>query len=139
MEKGNVLAVIDPRPFEVQLAQGRGPDGPRSGLSEKRSPRSGAIPGSLQQDSIPGQQLDTQEALVRQYEGIVKADQGQIDGAGLQLTYCRITAPVSGRIGLRLVDPGNMVHAADANGLGRHHPASAHHGHLPIPVVFTGR
>ena len=70
-----------------------------------------------EQDSIPKQQLDTQEALVRQYEGIVKADQGQIDSAKLQLIYCQITAPIGGRIGLRLVDPGNMVHASDPNGL----------------------
>ena len=69
------------------------------------------------QDSIPRQQLDTQEALVRQYEGAIKVDQGQIDSAKLQLTYSRITAPISGRIGLRLVDAGNMVHAADAGGL----------------------
>ena len=68
-------------------------------------------------DSIPRQQLDTQEALVRQNEGAVKIDQGQIDNAKLQLTYSRITAPISGRIGLRLVDPGNMVHAADTGGL----------------------
>ena len=61
--------------------------------------------------------MDTQEALVRQYEGAVKADQGQIDNAKLQLVYCRITAPISGRVGLRLVDPGNIVHASDANGL----------------------
>lgn len=69
------------------------------------------------QDSIPRQQLDTQEALVRQNEGAVKIDQGQIDSAKLQLTYSRITAPISGRIGLRLVDAGNLVHAADAGGL----------------------
>ena len=61
--------------------------------------------------------MDTQEALVRQYEGSVKVDQGQIDSAKLQLTYSRITAPISGRIGLRLVDPGNMVHATDTGGL----------------------
>ena len=70
-----------------------------------------------EQDSIPKQQLDTQEGLVSQYEGAVKADQGQIDSAKLQLVYCNITAPISGRIGLRLVDPGNIVHANDANGL----------------------
>ena len=69
------------------------------------------------QDSIPKQQLDTQEALVRQYEGTVKADQGQIDNAKLQLVYSRITAPISGRVGLRLVDPGNIIHATDPNGL----------------------
>src|SRR5258708_31594462 len=69
------------------------------------------------QDSIAKQQVDTQEALVRQYEGTVKFDQGQIDNARLQLTYSRITAPVSGRLGLRLVDAGNIIRASDANGL----------------------
>lgn len=69
------------------------------------------------QDSIPQQQLATQESLVSQYEGAIKVDQGQIDNARLQLTYCRITAPITGRVGLRLVDPGNIVHAADTNGL----------------------
>jgi multidrug efflux system membrane fusion protein len=66
---------------------------------------------------IPKQQLDTQEALVKQYEGVVKSDQGLIDNARLQLTYCHITSPISGRVGLRLVDPGNMVRATDQNGL----------------------
>jgi multidrug efflux system membrane fusion protein len=61
--------------------------------------------------------VDTQEALVRQYEGTVKFDQGQIDNAKLQLIYSTITAPIGGRLGLRLVDPGNIVHASDANGL----------------------
>lgn len=69
------------------------------------------------QDSIAKQQLDTQEALVRQLEGTVKNDQGQIDSAKLNLVYCRITAPISGRVGLRLVDPGNIVHVTDTNGL----------------------
>jgi multidrug efflux system membrane fusion protein len=69
------------------------------------------------EDSIAQQQLATQESLVRQYQGAVKVDQGQIDNARLQLVYCRITAPITGRVGLRLVDPGNIVHATDANGL----------------------
>jgi multidrug efflux system membrane fusion protein len=73
--------------------------------------------GLLQQGFIPKQQLDTQEALVRQLEGMVQADQGQIDNAKLQITYSRITAPINGRIGLRLVDQGNLVRANDANGL----------------------
>ena len=70
-----------------------------------------------QQDSVQKQQLDTQEALVKQYEGVVKTDQGLIDSAKLQLVYCRITSPITGRVGLRLVDPGNIVRATDANGL----------------------
>jgi multidrug efflux system membrane fusion protein len=69
------------------------------------------------QDSIPKQQLDTQAALVRQYEGSIETDQSQIDNAKLQLVYSKICSPINGRVGLRLVDPGNMVHAADANGL----------------------
>src|SRR5215813_6503004 len=84
-----------------------------------------------QQDFIPKQQLDTQEAMVRQLEGIVKADQSQIDNAKLQLIYSRITAPISGRIGLRLVDPGNMVRANDTNGL------LVITQLTPITVVFT--
>ncbi len=115
--KGSLLAVIDPRPFQVQLTQAEGQMArdleqllnSRLDLERYRT--------LWKQDSIPRQQLDTQEALVRQYEGAVKIDQGQIDSAKLQLTYSRITAPISGRIGLRLVDPGNMVHATDANGL----------------------
>ncbi|MES1163935.1 MAG: efflux RND transporter periplasmic adaptor subunit, partial [Rhizobacter sp.] len=71
----------------------------------------------LQQDSIARQQLDTQEALVRQYEATVKMDHAAIDSARLQLTYSRITAPIGGRLGLRQVDLGNIVRAGDANGL----------------------
>jgi multidrug efflux system membrane fusion protein len=71
----------------------------------------------LTQDSISKQQVDTQEALVRQYQGAVQSDQGAIDNAKLQITYARVTAPIGGRVGLRLVDPGNMVHASDSNGL----------------------
>ena len=70
-----------------------------------------------EQDSVAKQQLDTQEALVRQLEGTVKNDQGQIDSAKLNLVYCQITAPINGRVGLRLVDPGNIVHVTDTNGL----------------------
>jgi membrane fusion protein, multidrug efflux system len=71
----------------------------------------------IQQDAIPKQQLDTQLATVEQLKGAIKTDQATIDDAKLQLTYCHITAPISGRIGLRMVDAGNMVHAADPNGL----------------------
>lgn len=115
--KGSLLAVIDPRPFQVLLTQAEGQmardreqlNNARMDLERYRT--------LWKQDSIPRQQLDTQDALVRQFEGAVKVDQGQIDSAKLQLTYSRITAPISGRIGLRLVDPGNMVHATDAGGL----------------------
>jgi len=71
----------------------------------------------LAQDSIAKQQVDTQESLVHQYEATLQADQAAIDNANLQLTYSRVTAPISGRVGLRQVDPGNIVHASDANGI----------------------
>src|SRR5205823_6695869 len=71
----------------------------------------------LAQDSIAQQQVASQEALVRQYEGTVKTDQAQIASAKLQLTYSRLTAPASGRLGLRQIDAGNMIHASDPNGL----------------------
>ena len=115
--KGSLLAAIDPRPFEVQLTQAEGQmarDREQLGNARLDLERYRTL---WKQDSIPRQQLDTQEALVRQNEGAVKVDQGQIDSAKLQLTYSRITAPISGRIGLRLVDAGNMVHASDPGGL----------------------
>src|SRR6185436_20529590 len=71
----------------------------------------------LKQDSIARQQLDTQEALVRQYEATAKMNQAAIDSARLQLVYSRITAPIGGRLGLRQVDVGNIIRAGDANGL----------------------
>jgi multidrug efflux system membrane fusion protein len=85
----------------------------------------------FEQDSIAKQQVDTQAALVRQYEGAVKVDQSQIDNARLQLAYARITAPIDGRVGLRLVDPGNIVRAGDATGLVVITQLA------PIAVVFT--
>jgi membrane fusion protein, multidrug efflux system len=83
------------------------------------------------QDSIQKQQLDTQESLVRQTEGIVKNDWGQIDSVKLQLIYCRITASISGRVGLRLVDPGNIVQTTDTTGIVVITQLQ------PIAVVFT--
>ncbi len=117
VSKGQLLARIDPRPFEVQLTQAEGQMARDQALLKNAVLDLERYRGLWQQDSIPKQQLDTQEALVRQYEGTVRADQGPIDNAKLQLVYCRITAPLSGRVGLRLVDPGNIIHAADPNGL----------------------
>ncbi len=114
---GELIATIDPRPFEVQLAQAEGQLARDEALLQNARLDLERYRVLWQQDSIPKQQLDTQEALVRQDEGAIKTDQGQIDNAKLQLLYCRITSPVTGRIGLRLVDPGNIVHAADVNGL----------------------
>jgi multidrug efflux system membrane fusion protein len=85
----------------------------------------------FKQDSIAKQQVDTQAALVRQYEGTVRTDQALVDNARLQLSYARITAPISGRLGLRQVDQGNVVHATDANGVVVITEVQ------PITVVFT--
>jgi multidrug efflux system membrane fusion protein len=117
VKKGDLLALIDPRPFEVQLAQAEGQLArDQATLANAKIDRD-RYRVLWQQDSISKQQLDTQEALVKQYEGAVRVDQGLIDGAKLQLIYCRITSPIAGRIGLRLVDPGNMVRTSDTNGL----------------------
>ncbi len=117
VNQGDLLATIDPRPFQVQLTQAEGQLARDQALLKNALVDLERYRVLWQQDSVQRQQLDTQEALVRQYEGVVKTDQGQIDNAKLQLVYCRITSPITGRVGLRLVDPGNIVHAADANGL----------------------
>ena len=115
--QGQLLAEIDPRPYQVQLAQANGQlarDAAQLKNAEIDFERYREL---WAKDSIAKQQVDTQEALVRQYRGTVEADQGQVDSAKLQLTYAHITAPISGRVGLRPVDAGNQVHASDANGL----------------------
>ncbi len=117
VQAGELLAQIDPRPFEVQLTQAQGQMARDQSLLANARRDLERYRQLYQQDSIAQQQLTSQESLVRQYEGAVKVDQGQIDNAKLQLTYSRISAPISGRLGLRQVDPGNIVHAADPNGL----------------------
>jgi multidrug efflux system membrane fusion protein len=114
---GDVLMEIDPRPYQVQLTQAEGQlardqatlDNARIDLSRYQT--------LLRQNAIPEQQVATQRSTVAQNEGVVKTDQGQVDAAKLNLIYTRITSPITGRIGLRLVDAGNIVHASDANGL----------------------
>jgi len=117
VKAGDVLAEIDPRPYQAQLAQAEGQMARDQALLANARIDVERYRGLYAQDSIAKQQVDTQEALVRQYEGTVKFDQGQIDNAKLQLLYSTITAPVGGRLGLRLVDAGNIVRAGDANGL----------------------
>jgi multidrug efflux system membrane fusion protein len=117
VSSGDLLAKIDPRPFEAQLTQAEGQMARDQALLKNAQLDLQRFRLLLEKAAIPRQQADTQEALVHQYEGAVKADQGQIDNVKLQLVYCRITAPISGRVGLRLVDPGNIVHATDPNGL----------------------
>lgn len=117
VKAGDLLAEIDPRPFQVQLEQAQGQLARDRALLENARLDLERYRTLVAQEAASAQQLDTQQALVRQYEGAVKSDQGQVDNARLQLTYARITAPFSGRLGLRLVDPGNLVRAGDANGL----------------------
>lgn len=117
VKAGDLLAQIDPRPFEVQLTQAQGQLAKDQALLKNAQLDLERYRTLLAQDSISKQQVDTQESLVRQDEGTVKADQGQVDNAKLQLTYSRVTAPISGVVGLRQVDPGNIIHATDANGL----------------------
>jgi multidrug efflux system membrane fusion protein len=117
VKAGDLLAQIDPRPFEVQLTQANGQMARDQALLRNAQIDLERYRTLLTQDSISKQQVDTQEALVRQYQGAVQSDQGAIDNAKLQITYARVTAPIGGRVGLRLVDPGNMVHASDSNGL----------------------
>jgi multidrug efflux system membrane fusion protein len=128
---GDFLAQVDPRPFQVQLEQAAGQLAKDHALLRNAELDLQRYRNLIAEDSIARQQLDTQEALVRQYEATIRVDQSQVDNAKLQLTYARITAPVSGRLGLRLVDLGNIVHANDANGL-----VVITQVH-PITVVFT--
>ena len=114
---GELLARIDPRPFEVQLTQAEGQMARDVAQLKNAQLDFERYRVLWEQDSVSRQVLDTQEALVRQLEGAIKTDQGQIDSAKLQLVYCRINSPISGRVGLRLVDPGNIVHATDTSGL----------------------
>jgi multidrug efflux system membrane fusion protein len=117
VEKGQLLAEIDPRPFQVQLEQAEGQLArDRATLANAQADLS-RYQNLFQSGVIAKQQLDTQSAAVQQSEGTLSADQGAIDNAKLQLTYAKITAPISGRIGLRLVDAGNMIHASDPNGI----------------------
>jgi multidrug efflux system membrane fusion protein len=131
VRSGELLAQIDPRPFEVQLTQAQGQMLRDQALLKNAQIDLARYRELIKEDLIPQQQLDTQEYLVRQYEGIVKTDQGQIDNAKLQLIYSRITSPITGRVGLRLVDQGNIVQANDTNGLAVITQLQ------PITVVFT--
>ena len=114
---GQLIAEIDPRPFEVQLLQAEGQSEHDQAILANAKVDLERYRALYAEDSIPRQQYDTQIALVRQSEAAVKADQGPVESAKLQLVYTRITAPITGRIGLRQIDPGNIVHVADQNGL----------------------
>ena len=129
--KGDLLAEIDPRPFKVQLAQAEGQlakDEAALSVAQRSLERYNALASSR---AITPQQIDEQVALVKQSEGAIKTDRSAIDHAQLQLTYCRIASPITGRIGLRLVDPGNIVRVNDPSGLAVVTQLQ------PIALVFT--
>ena len=117
VHQGDALLEIDARPYQVQLEQAEGQLAKDQAQLRDVQVNYERYQLLYKEGVIPKQQLDTQGAQVGQFEGAIKGDQGLIDSAKLQLVYSRITAPISGRIGLRLVDSGNIVHATDTNGL----------------------
>jgi multidrug efflux system membrane fusion protein len=132
VKKGDLLAVIDPRPYQVQLEQAQA-----QLFKDQASLRDARLnlerfKGLLQNSgAMSQQQVDTQASTVDQLDGAVRNDQATIDNAKLQLVYCHITSPIDGRVGLRQVDPGNIVHAADTN------PMLIITQLQPITVIFT--
>jgi len=131
VKEGALLIVIDPRPYQVQLEQMQAQI-----FKDQASLRDARLnleryTTLIPSGSIAQQQVDTQKSTVDQLDGQVRTDQAQIDNAKLQLVYCNITAPFTGRVGLRQVDPGNIVHAADTN------PMLILTQLQPIAVIFT--
>lgn len=114
---GEVLAEIDPRPFDAALQQAEGQLARDEALLSSARSDLDRYTTLLTQDSIAKQQVDDQAALVRQYAGAVQADRGTVASARLQRDFTRITAPIAGRVGLRQVDVGNAVHTSDTNGV----------------------
>ena len=128
---GDSLVQIDPRPYQAQLTQAEGQLARDKALLENARIDLDRYQTAFSKNAIPKQQLDTQVATVHQYEGTVEFDQGQVDNAQLQITYSHIAAPISGRVGLRLVDGGNIVHATDTN------PLAVITQLQPITVIFS--
>jgi multidrug efflux system membrane fusion protein len=117
VHQGDALIEIDPRPYQVMLEQAEGQLAKDQAQLRDVQVDYERFQLLFKEGVIPKQQLDTQQAQVGQFEGAIKGDQGTIDNAKLQIVYSHITAPISGRVGLRLVDIGNIVHAADTSGL----------------------
>jgi membrane fusion protein, multidrug efflux system len=117
VKKGQLLAQIDPRSYQATLKQYQGTLEQNQALLLSAQQTLQRYQQLYSNASLAKQDLDTQIATVAQYAGLVKTDQGQIDAARLNLEYARVTAPISGRVGLRLTDPGNMVHSTDTTGI----------------------
>jgi multidrug efflux system membrane fusion protein len=131
VHKGDLLLEIDPRPYKVALEQAEGQLVRDQAILENAKVDLDRYAGLLKQNAVNEQQWATQKALVDQTVGIVKTDQGVIDADKLNLVYCNITASITGRVGLRLVDPGNIVHATDTN------PLLVITQIQPISAIFT--
>ncbi|HXP95236.1 MAG TPA: MdtA/MuxA family multidrug efflux RND transporter periplasmic adaptor subunit [Telmatospirillum sp.] len=114
---GDFLAQIDPRPYQLSLAQYEGQLQRDQALLKDAELNLARYKTLVAQDSLARQTLDTQDALVHQYRGTVETDQALVNNAKLNLVYCHIVAPVSGRVGLRQVDPGNYVQTSDSSGI----------------------
>lgn len=131
VHKGDFLAQIDPRPYQMTLEQAQGSLQKDQALLKDAQINLARYQKLGAQNSISKQQLDTQTALVQQYQGNVTADQGQIDASNLNITYCHIVAPITGRVGLRQIDAGNYAQTSDTNGIVTLSQLD------PISVVFT--
>jgi len=131
VKQGELLVVIDPRPFQVQMEQMQAQLFKDQATLRDAKLNLDRYTALIPSGSIAQQQVDTQKATVDQLEGQVRTDQAQVDNAKLQIVYCHITAPFAGRIGLRQVDPGNIVHASDTN------PMLILTQLQPIAVIFT--
>jgi multidrug efflux system membrane fusion protein len=131
VKQGDLLIVIDPRPYQVQLEQMQAQIFKDQATLRDAKLNLDRYTTLIPSGSIAQQQVDTQKSLADQLDGQVRTDQAQIDNAKLQLVYCHITAPFNGRVGLRQVDPGNIVHAADTN------PMLILTQLQPIAVIFT--
>lgn len=117
VHEGDVLIQIDPRPYQVALDQAEGQLAKDEASQNDAKVDLNRYQTLWQEGVVARQQLDTQQATVGQYDGAIKSDVAQINSAKLNLVYSRITSPINGRVGLRLVDPGNIVHATDTNGM----------------------
>lgn len=113
----DLLAVIDPGPYNALLTEAAGQLARDKALLEGAKIDLDRYQAAYQKNAIPKQQYDDQLALLHQDEGTVKFDEGQFTNAQVQLAYCYIRAPFAGRVGLRLIDPGNVVHAANTNAM----------------------
>lgn len=131
VKAGDLLAEIDPRPFRVQLTRAQGQLAKDQATLANARRDLARYQQLVKTNLVSRQELDTQASLVQQTEGAIKADQGAVDSAKLQITYSRITAPIDGRVGLKLVDVGNYVTSGSTTGL-----LVITQTH-PIDVVFT--